>query len=276
MKNSIKIAIVLILLGAILVVGAIAGGADISINAIRELNVSGKKINLEFEPIQAVQIDVSNYSVEIVPSKDNKTKVVYNETMRFGKTHQSLDVKVEDGILKIVDINQEKVRFNFSFFILNKNTNIVISVPEDLVGQIKLSAGSFEAKDIALSEMEVEAEMGSINLVNAKVVNSKFEAKMGSLNVKNSICENINLNTEMGSIDYSGVLLGNNDFSTEMGSIDLKLEQKRDDIALNLKTSMGNVMVDETKGSINEEKSSTKSYLKAETEMGSIDIDFED
>lgn len=239
MKNSIKIAIVLILLGAILVVGAIAGGADISINAIRELNVSGKKINLEFEPIQAVQIDVSNYSVEIVPSKDNKTKVVYNETMRFGKTHQSLDVKVEDGILKIVDINQEKVRFNFSFFILNKNTNIVISVPEDLVGQIKLSAGSFEAKDIALSEMEVEAEMGSINLVNAKVVNSKFEAKMGSLNVKNSICENINLNTEMGSKDYSGVLLGNNDFSTEMGSIDLKLEQKRDDIALNLKTSMG-------------------------------------
>lgn len=80
----------------------------------------------------------------------------------------------------------------------------------------------------------------------------------------------------MGSIKYSGKLLGNNEFSTEMGSIDLKLEQKRNDISLNLRTEMGDIEVDDVKGKIVEEKDPMKGYLKADTEMGSIDVKFKD
>lgn len=278
MKKSIKFALVLILVGAIMVAGAILGGANVKKNFIGNLNMESEVKNEEFPAINKLNLDLKVYSVEILPSDDvDVIQVQYDETTSFGKLKYSLSFEVKNDELYIREISDRKVDININvppFGNLFKGNKLILMVPEKITGNINQELGSFKAVNVTLEDLNYKTEMGSIDLIQVKAVNSKLETNMGSFDIKDSICENLNLETEMGSIDYSGTLLGTNDFSTKMGSLELELEQKRNDISLNLKTEMGEIKVDGEKGSIKEDKISKKAYLKAETEMGSIDIDF--
>lgn len=278
MKKSIKFALVLILVGAIMVAGAILGGANVKKNFIGNLNMESEVKNEEFPAINMLNLDLKVYSVEILPSDDvDVIQVQYDETTSFGKLKYSLSFEVKNDELYIREISDRKVDININvppFGNLFKGNKLILMVPEKITGNINQELGSFKAVNVTLEDLNYKTEMGSIDLIQVKAVNSKLETNMGSFDIKDSICENLNLETEMGSIDYSGTLLGTNDFSTKMGSLELELEQKRNDISLNLKTEMGEIKVDGEKGSIKEDKISKKAYLKAETEMGSIDIDF--
>lgn len=280
MKRSIKIALVLILLGIIMIFGAIAAGAQINENFFNSISLKSEVKNQSFPAIQEVNIEVKGYSVEIVPSGDTDiTEAEYTETSSFGNTKSTLRFELKDGVLHVKEESTEKVKLNFNIGIFNGfsgEKKLVLSVPEKISGKVTQEFGSFEAVNLNLEDFTVKTQMGSIDLIQVKAVNSKLESEMGSFDVEDSICENIKLETEMGSIKYSGKLLGNNEFSTEMGSIDLKLEQKRNDISLNLRTEMGDIEVDDVKGKIVEEKDPMKGYLKADTEMGSIDVKFKD
>lgn len=278
MKKSIKFALVLILVGAIMVAGAILGGANVKKNFIGNLNMESEVKNEEFPAINKLNLDLKVYSVEILPSDDvDVIQVQYDETTSFGKLKYSLSFEVKNDELYIREISDRKVDINIDvppFGNLFKGNKLILMVPEKITGNINQELGSFKAANVTLEDLNYKTEMGSIDLIQVKAVNSKLETNMGSFDIKDSICENLNLETEMGSIDYSGTLLGTNDFSTKMGSLELELEQKRNDISLNLKTEMGEIKVDGEKGSIKEDKISKKAYLNAETEMGSIDIDF--
>ncbi len=278
MKKSIKFALVLILVGAIMVAGAILGGANVKKNFIGNLNMESEVKNEEFPAINKLNLDLKVYSVEILPSDDvDVIQVQYDETTSFGKLKYSLSFEVKNDELYIREISDRKVDINIDvppFGNLFKGNKLILMVPEKITGNINQELGSFKAANVTLEDLNYKTEMGSIDLIQVKAVNSKLETNMGSFDIKDSICENLNLETEMGSIDYSGTLLGTNDFSTTMGSLELELEQKRNDISLNLKTEMGEIKVDGEKGSIKEDKISKKAYLNAETEMGSIDIDF--
>ncbi len=280
MKKSIKIAILLIGIGLVFILGALAGGAEINESTFQSISWTSEVKHEEYDKVEAIDINLIVYGLEIVPSDSEKVYVEYNEVAAQGRSlaNSKLEFEVRDGVLNIKEIPQ-KVSFNFTFPFGNQyfgSRKITLSIPEKIAGQVHQEVGSFKATNVMLEDFTFTGEVGSLELIQVKALNSRFDTETGSINFKDSMIENIILDSEVGSVTFSGVMLGDNEIESEVGSVNVELQQKRDDIGLNLSSEIGSVKVGGTKGKLIEDKARSENYLKVSTEVGSISVDFEE
>lgn len=278
MKTHIKIALFSIGLGLILVLGGILLGADLNFNKIQAGITSETKVG-NFSEINAININLSAYSVEISPSDNNDTTVEYPETRRNGKLSSKLNLKVDNETLHINEDVLEKVNIRFKFPFgesLFKDNTVKIKIPKEIAAKINLNMGSLVILNSNLTNVDVDLNLGSVELVESKIKDAKITCNMGSIEAKNSVIENANIETDMGAVELSGTLLGDNEFSSNMGSITLKLNQKRETLGISTKVDMGSIEINGVETSLQDDKSKYTNYLKTNTDMGSIEIDFKE
>lgn len=279
MKKSIKLGLLLIAIGVVVILGALAGGAEINESTFQSISWTSEVKHEEFDRVEAINVDLIVYGLEIVPSDSEKIYVEYNEVSAQGRSlpNSKLEFEVKDGVLNIKEIPQ-KVKFNFNFPFGNQyfgSRKITLSIPEKVAGRVHQEVGSFKAINVSLEDFTFTGEVGSLELIQVKTLDSKFDTETGSIKFKDSMVENIILDSEVGSITFSGTMLGDNEIESEVGSVNIELQQKRDDISLNLDSEIGSIKVGGVKGKLIEDRSRSENYLKVSTEVGSINIDFE-
>ena len=104
-----------------------------------------------------------------------------------------------------LEIRQKgKVGFN----LLGNNNfdgKVIVTLPQDTV-----------------ADMELNLNMGSLNLSDMYFGNINVDADMGSITIKNCEMEKVNLQADMGSIDLIDCEFTDGDFDANMGGITLK------------------------------------------------------
>ena len=222
-KGAIKIALVLIGIGALIFCGALASSGFNPLELSRSVSGYEQRSAQFVGPFSRVSIEDVDANVRILPTKDARCTVYYDETDRSG-----YHLNIQDDALVIA---HERSWLD-SFGIIMSAPKLTVYLPEaqyDAV-DVRVVSGSIQIEGLDIKEMDLATTSGKIQLSDANVTGEvalktisggiKVEAlRAGSLTAKTTSggirlddvdAEELELHSTSGSI--KGELMSGKEF----------------------------------------------------------------
>lgn len=246
-KNIFRFAIAACLLGiGLILVGLASGGLQ---DLVRSSATSTKMAKQEetYDNIHSLNLELSNRSVIIEESPDDKVHLTYYQG------DEKISTKAENGSLYIKES---------SFFIninsglrsllglingdLERTQQITLSLPKGRnLEQVKasLANGSLSINDLTIKKLKADLSNGSIELSQTQIESGSIESANGSIELVQTSLTDTQISLANGSITSDKLTLkGNINMSSGIGSIDLHLtEETYKAISLDLQTDLGDI-----------------------------------
>ena len=288
-KNIFRFAIAACLLGiGLILVGLASGGLQ---DLVRSSATSTKMAKQEetYDNIHSLNLELSNRSVIIEESPDDKVHLTYYQG------DEKISTKAENGSLYIKES---------SFFIninsglrsllglingeLEKTQQITLSLPKGRnLEQVKasLANGSLSINDLTIKKLKADLSNGSIELSHSQIETGSIENDNGSIELVQTSLTDTQISLSNGSITSDKLTLkGNINMSSDNGSIDLHLtEETFKAISLDLQTDLGDIEVPKDMQTSHDQEDfigdrvihtneQAQAKLTASTSTGSIEI----
>ena len=292
-KNILSITVAACLLGVgLILVGLASGGLQ---DLVRSSAASTKMAKQEetYGNIHSLNLDLSNRSVVIEESPDDKVHLTYYQG--DGKTTEKISTKAENGSLYIKES---------SFFIninsglrsllglingdLERTQQITLSLPKGRnLEQVKasLANGNLSINDLTIKKLKADLSNGSIELSQSQIKSGSIESANGSIELVQTSLTDTQISLSNGSITSDKLTLkGNINMSSDNGSIDLHLtEETFKAISLDLQTDLGDIEVPKDMQTSHDQEDfigdrvihtheQAQAKLTASTSTGSIEI----
>ena len=292
-KTILSITVAACLLGVgLILVGLASGGLQ---DLVRSSAASTKMAKQEetYGNIHSLNLDLSNRSVVIEESPDDKVHLTYYQG--DGKTTEKISTKAENGSLYIKES---------SFFIninsglrsllglingdLERTQQITLSLPKGRnLEQVKasLANGSLSINDLTIKKLKADLSNGSIELSHSQIETGSIENDNGSIELVQTSLTDTQISLSNGSITSDKLTLkGNINMSSDNGSIDLHLtEETYKAISLDLQTDIGDIELPKEMQTSHEQddfigdrvihtNERAQAKLTARTSTGSIEI----
>ena len=292
-KTILSITVAACLLGVgLILVGLASGGLQ---DLVRSSAASTKMTKQEetYGNIHSLNLDLSNRSVVIEESPDDKVHLTYYQG--DGKTTEKISTKAENGSLYIKES---------SFFIninsglrsllglingdLERTQQIILSLPKGRnLEQVKasLANGSLSINDLTIKKLKADLSNGSIELSHSQIETGSIENDNGSIELVQTSLTDTQISLSNGSITSDKLTLkGNINMSSDNGSIDLHLtEETFKAISLDLQTDLGDIELPKDMQTSHDQDNfigdrvihtneQAQSKLTARTSTGSIEI----
>lgn len=193
-----------------------------------------------------------------------------------GRNCDRIQCYVKNGTLYIRDVGKNKkyTRVN--------DRELTLTVPADICwDEVEMDAeiGGVEMEFLKAKKVKLDVDMGNIAIHELAADRLEIEVEMGGTQVENAAVGGLDAETDMGSIEFEGIVEGDIEAKASMGSITLTLDQKESDFDYEISADMGSVVVDgeEYSGLSSKKKVDNNAgrRMKVESSMGSIDIYFE-
>ena len=250
-KTILSITVAACLLGVgLILVGLASGGLQ---DLVRSSATSTKMAKQEetYDNIHSLNLELSNRSVIIEESPDDKVHLTYYQG--DGKTSEKISSKAENGSLYIKES---------SFFIninsglrsllglingdFERTQQIILSLPKGRnLEQVKASFanGSLSINDLTIKKLKADLSNGSIELSQSQIKSGSIESANGSIELVQTSLTDTQISLANGSITSDKLTLkGNINMSSDNGSIDLHLtEETYKAISLDLQTDLGDI-----------------------------------
>lgn len=131
----------------------------------------------------------------------------------------------------------------------------------------------------SVEEIIVNQSLGEVNVENLTLAHLKIDSKLGDIHLDQVFVDKAELLLDLGALDFSGDFKKQLTISNKMGNVNLDLSRSESDYNYDIKVKMGETIINGyDHGSINahyEHHNNQSSSLKADLDMGSIDIEFE-
>ena len=292
-KNILSITVAACLLGLGLILAGLASGGLQDLVRSSAANTKMAKQEETYGNIHSLNLDLSNRSVIIEESPDDKVHLTYYQG--DGKTTEKISIKAENGSLYIKES---------SFFIninsglrsllglingdLERTQQITLSLPKGRnLEQVKasLANGSLSINDLTIKKLKADLSNGSIELSHSQIESGSIESANGSIELVQTSLTDTQISLANGSIHSDKLTLkGNINMSSGNGSIALHLtEETYKAISLDLQTDIGSIeLPKDMQTSHNQEdfigdrvihtNEQAQAKLTARTSTGSIEI----
>lgn len=292
-KTILSITVAACLLGVGLILVGIASGGlqDLVRSSAASTNMT--KQEETYDNIHSLNLDLSNRSVIIEESPDDKVHLTYYQG--DGKTSEKVTTKAENGSLYI---NESSFFININSGLrsllslingeLERTQQITLSLPKGRnLEQVKasLANGSLSINDLTIQQLNADLSNGSIELSQSQIESGNIESANGSIELVQTSLTDTQISLSNGSITSDKLTLkGNINMSSGNGSIALHLtEETYKAISLDLQTDLGDIEVPkDMQTSHNQEdfigdrvihtNEQAQAKLTARTNTGSIEI----
>lgn len=252
-KTILSFAIAACLLGLGLILAGLASGGLQDLVKSSAASTKMAKQEETYGNIHSLNLDLSNRSVVIGESPDDKVHLTYYQG--DDKTTEKISTKVENGSLYIKES---------SFFIninsglrsllglingdFERTQQIILSLPKGRnLEQVKasLANGSLSINDLTIKKLKADLSNGSIELSHSQIETGNIESANGSIELVQTSLTDTQISLSNGSITSDKLTLkGNINMSNSNGSIDLHLtEETYKAISLDLQTDLGDIEV---------------------------------
>ena len=250
-KTILSITVAACLLGVgLILVGLASGGLQ---DLVRSSAASTKMAKQEetYGNIHSLNLDLSNRSVIIEESPDDKVHLTYYQG--DGKTTEKISTKAENGSLYIKEarsfINISSGLRSLLGLIdgeLERTQQITLSLPKGRnLEQVKasLANGSLSINELTIKKLKADLSNGSIELSQSQIKSGRIESANGSIELVQTSLTDTQISLSNGSITSDKLILkGNINMSSSNGSIDLHLaEETYKAISLDLQTDLGDI-----------------------------------
>ena len=222
-KGAIKIAFVLIGIGALIFCGALASSGFNPLKLSRGVSGYEQRSAQFVGPFSRVRIEDVDANICILPTKEAQCIVYYDETDRSG-----YHLSIEDDALVIV--RERSWLDSFGIIMSAPKLNVYLPEAEYDAVDVRVVSGSIQVEGLNTKEMDLATTSGKIQLSYANVTGEaalktisggiKMEAfRAGSLNAKTTSggirlddvdAEELELHTTSGSI--KGELMSGKEF----------------------------------------------------------------
>ena len=250
-KTVFSIAIVACLLGLGLILAGLASGGLQDLVKSSAASTKMTKHEETYDNIHSLNLELSNRSVIIEESPDDKVHLTYYQG--DGKTSEKISSKAENGSLYIKES---------SFFIninsglrsllglingeLERTQQVILSLPKGRnLEEVKasLANGSLSINDLTIKKLKADLSNGSIELSQSQIKSGSIESANGSIELVQTSLTDTQISLSNGSITSDKLILkGNINMSSDNGSIDLHLaEETYKAISLDLQTDLGDI-----------------------------------
>lgn len=282
---------ILVVLG-ILIIGAAAlfgvFGLALDLSHFRLFKASKRETGtITLEDFRSLDVKTDAAAIELVSDSDSYY-------VDYSLINDDIKIDNKDGRLTLEHKNHNLFGFN-----LGDDSFIKVHVPKGAsFDDIKLTGdtGAVKMKDISCSTAWLEADTGTVTLENSTTGDATLTTDTGAVHVTNSTVEkSLNAEADTGSIklidstlndivvdtDTGSFHVNGTDFNTieanlDTGSINIEAPGSRDDYSLELETDTGSVKINGSKeGKSLDQKGDTNKSIKAETDTGSVIIDFQ-
>ena len=252
-KTILSITVAACLLGVgLILVGLASGGLQ---DLVRSSAASTKMAKQEetYGNIHSLNLDLSNRSVVIEESPDDKVHLTYYQG--DGKTTEKISTKAENGSLYIKEssfsININSGLRSLLGLIngdLERTQQVILSLPKGRnLEEVKasLANGSLSINDLTIKKLKADLSNGSIELSHSQIQTGSIESANGSIELVQTSLTDTQISLANGSITSDKLTLkGNINMSSDNGSIDLHLtEETYKAISLDLQTDIGDIEV---------------------------------
>ena len=153
------------------------------------------------------------------------------------------------------------------------NNTLTVSVPSALKKlDIESDMGNLNVTGISAAKTDLQVAAGNIVLNDAELGDLEAKANAGDIKFDSLSAEKAEFDSNAGNIE--GSVTGSFKSlkaDTDLGNVTLKLDCARSDLALDLKTDLGNVIVNGDKTG-NGKNGSGSSTVKVNTDLGNINI----
>ncbi len=302
-KKIALLAVSIMLLGiAFIGIGSLLGGInylkntnidDFSVEKASALNIDYVNSKIKTQDLEAftnINLDITQTELEIKESENDKYYLEYKDYL-----DDYIKVYIENDTLKIQETNE----FNFGFdtrknkknfdlnilkqVILNMNINeydidnsLVLYVPKVDFDKIYIrnEKGSIKVNDLSAKEMELDADLGNIELYNVNAHNTlNVKVDMGNISLNSCKARIYDISENMGNVEFDKLevldrLKIKNDLGQIEGSV---IYDSKKDYDVKASNNLGNTSVD---SKFNERNvySSTIVYIELENNMGNINL----
>lgn len=273
-KKWIIIAIILIIIGSLIFVGALAAlDFDFSRLNTQKYTTNTYEVNDRFENI-SVNTDTADITFAL--SDNNECKVVSNETDKVKHS-----VTVQDDTLIIDTVDTRKWYDNIGIFFDNIELVVYlpeaeyslltvetdtgdVTMPEDITfenASIQSDTGDIKWYALVSGKLEIETDTGDIELIDVNCLNFNGESNTGDISLDSVIAgEGIYIESDTGDVsfdksdaetifvetntgDVCGTLLSEKVFITESSTGEISVPRSADGGMCEISTDTGDIDV---------------------------------
>jgi DUF4097 and DUF4098 domain-containing protein YvlB len=304
MNTNKRTKVLLLIAGALLVVGGILATAGYALGGMKSVNLtpsglavsrpgSGDMVTIDerWAKLTSVDIDTSIGDLRMEEGDSFSLKGAYNSA------YIQLEVSENNGVLTVRSIDKHNYfGFNFGFFSESAH-EMVLTYPKgtkfkdvsvkgslgslragDLTTEnlsVSLNAGSFTAGHLTAETATIDMDLGNCDIDDLRVSQSaQATLHAGNFTVRNSNVTDLTAKTDLGNMSYAGVLKGKADLSLDLGSLNLNLDMAEKDLSYSLECDMGSITLNGKSLGTSARVSESSSVLALEvsSNLGSVKI----
>ncbi len=304
-KLLLTSAAVLFGVGSILALAGWAMGGQTSMT----VNVGGRNVNVgihgiytassdwgsnsvksasDLETFENLEIDISLGDVYLIPSDK------FALSMSWQGEKYELHYTNEKGTLKIWSQSPPNLGINLN---MNYDATVMVYIPGDVSlnkVSVKTALGDTDLKGFTADTLDLKADLGEVSVSDAVVKNGVMKLSLGDLHMENvtadyldvtlsmgdmdgyqiSTNKELTVENHMGQVNVEGNFKGKTDITDHMGDVTVTTGLSKDDCGYDLKTSMGDLVIDGVK-----KKSAATRFVGAHTiivrnSMGNIELSY--
>ncbi|MBE1555391.1 DUF4097 family beta strand repeat-containing protein [Sporosarcina limicola] len=272
MLNVKRLSIIALFL---LLVGVI--GSVLTYNLIQKPELVTEEIEIKEDSFTNIEISTNDARIELIPINEPNTLV----EVSGHDSKNNFSASVTESTLTIVYKDSKKKFFSFDVF--PKSPTLKVYVPKKLYDTIRVQSdyGSFSAKDIDASEVNVKANDGAIELRDINAASIITESDNGQIKAENLIGTTVKVKVNDGRTTLKSITADSISIVSDNGKIRLeeingnlsakandgsiKLMTKTLDFPIEFSTDNGHIDIQTDNAPIN-------ASIRAQSDNGSITI----
>lgn len=259
MKKFVYLLIVLFVIGVTGTLLSVSASGGFSMDTY---SVTDKEV-IPAQDIQSLSVDLSSTDLTVIPTEDKEIKVeLEGKISKKLKKKIELDVKESDKTLKVGLRNENQIQFNIGVLIVD--TDVTIFLPEKLYDSITLttSSGDITIQDLQGDGITLKASSGDIVAENSKAKESfKIDTSSGEITSKNNEAGRFEMSASSGDL-----------LIVDQKAIEAVLKTSSGE--MNLENIIGDLSAEASSGDIFVANEEVRGNIHVETSSGDIKIDF--
>ena len=251
-KKMMRIGLMLLVIGAVLSVGALAVNG-FSFNGLEGASYEAVTYAPEGE-FDRLDVSAVDAEIHIQPAQDGVCRVVCDETERW---HYSVEVR--EGVLTVhSDVNWGTgIHFNV------KTPLLMIELPEKAYAEMKVHSvsGDVNAVGLRIDALEIETTSGEADLEKLELGSLNVETVSGDVELQTSAASgDVSIKTTSGEIELENADAASFEISTVSGDVEGTLRSGK---TFDVRTVSGEVKIPQ---------SASGGAFKANTTSGDVEI----
>lgn len=273
MEKRVKIACIVILIGAILIITGMVTGGNMNTILYSCYNYNSKELPMHYayaesvpsqhnrntqltangSDIKHLKIDISDYHAGLTIEPHDNRSITYS--IQHNTKHVAPVIQIEGDSLVITAKKTKKNRYwslnwllgLFRYDMGHPAATITLQIPRNTIfdtANINVGVASLRLDSFTVQHsFTLHTGIGSVDVSNITASNVNIETGIGGAVFRNCSFTDTIMHTGIGETSFDGKIFKSLDIQAGIGEIDMNIHGSEDDYALDIESGIGSVSV---------------------------------